>query len=113
MSGLTPADGIGKYFIRTDASGEGSGLRTGAVGLIYGMNVFYSRSIASGTGSNAVNGAVYRSDACVFAAQQDIRVQSEYSVDSLGTKVVADVIFGTLLTDHANFKKGIRLNQQS
>ena len=106
---LNPADGIGKYFIRNDASGEGSGLRTGAVGLIYGMNVFYSRSVASGTGSNAVNGAVYRSDACVFAAQQDIRVQAQYDVEYLGTKVVADVIYGAKLVDESGHLLGANI----
>ena len=106
---LNPADGIGKYFIRNDASGEGSGLRTGAVGLIYGMNVFYSRAIASGTGSNAVNGGVYRSDACVFAAQQDVRVQAQYDVEYLGTKVVADVIYGAKLIDESGHLLGLNI----
>ena len=106
---LNPADGIGKYFIRNDASGEGTGLRTGAVGLIYGMNVFYSRAIASGTGSNAVNGAVYRSDACVFAAQQDVRVQAQYDVEYLGTKVVADVIYGAKLIDESGHLLGANI----
>ena len=32
---LNPSAGIAQYFIRQDAVGEGSGLRTGAVGLIY------------------------------------------------------------------------------
>ena len=106
---LNPADGIGKYFIRQDASGEGSGLRTGAVGLIYGMNVFYSRSIGSGTGSNAINGAVYPSDACVFAAQQDVRIQSQYDVEYLGTKVVADMIYGVKLIDESGHLMGANI----
>ena len=106
---LNPADGIGKYFIRQDASGEGNGLRTGAVGLIYGMNVFYSRSIGSGTGSNAVNGAVYRSDSCVFAAQQDVRVQAQYDVEYLGTKVVADMIYGAKLIDESGHLLGANI----
>ena len=96
---LNPSGGIAQYFIRQDAVGEGSGLRTGAVGLIYGMDVFYSRSIpSSGTDGTKV-GAVYRSDACVFAAQQDVRVQAQYDVEYLGTKVVADMIYGAKLID--------------
>ena len=31
-------------------------------------------------------------------AQQLLRVQSEYSIDALGTKVVADTLFGGVLT---------------
>lgn len=106
---LNPADGIGQYFIRQDAVGDGSGLRTGAVGLVYGMNVFYSRAIASGTGSNAINGAVYPSDACVFAAQQDVRVQAQYDVEYLGTKVVADMIYGAKLIDESGHLMGANI----
>jgi hypothetical protein len=47
------------------------------------------------------------------AVQQEIRVQSDYSIDNLGTRVVADIIYGVKLTDSANHKKGVRLNQAS
>ena len=106
---LNPSGGIGQYFIRQDASGEGSGLRTGAVGLIYGMNVFYSRAISSSTDDGIKVGAVYRSDACVFAAQQDVRVQSQYDVEYLGTKVVADMIYGAKLIDESGHLLGLNL----
>ena len=66
-------------------------------------------SIASGTGSNAVNGAVYRSDACVFAAQQDVRVQAQYDVEYLGTKVVADTIYGAKLIDESGHLLGANI----
>ena len=54
---MNPADGIGQYFIRSDASGEGSGLRTGSLGTLYGLNVFYSRAIASSDSTGAKVGA--------------------------------------------------------
>ena len=44
---MNPSSGVASYFIRKDAGGDGGELRSGAVGLIYGMNVFYSRSISS------------------------------------------------------------------
>jgi hypothetical protein len=106
---LNPSGGIAQYFIRQDAVGDGNGLRTGAVGLIYGMNVFYSRSIASSTAEGTVVGAVYPSDACVFAAQQDVRVQAQYDVEYLGTKVVADMIYGAKLIDESGHLMGLNI----
>ena len=106
---LNPSGGIAQYFIRQDAVGEGSGLRTGAVGLIYGMDVFYSRSISSSGTDGTKVGAVYRSDACVFAAQQDVRVQAQYDVEYLGTKVVADMIYGAKLVDESGHLMGLNL----
>ena len=106
---MNPADGISQYFIRQDAVGEGQGLRTGAVGLMYGMNVFYSRSISSSGTDGTVVGAVYPPEACVFAAQQDVRVQAQYDVEYLGTKVVTDIIYGAKLIDESGHNMGLNL----
>jgi hypothetical protein len=73
------------------------------------MSVFYSRTIGSGTSSGNVNGAVYRSDACAFAAQQDVRVQAQYDVEYLGTKVVADMIYGIKLIDESGHVLGLNI----
>ena len=106
---MNPDSGVSKYFIRQDASGEGQGLRTGAVGLIYGMNVFHSAAIpTTGTDDLAV-GTVYPTDACVFAAQQDVRVQAQYDIAYLGTKVTADIIYGMKLLDESTDKRGLNL----
>ena len=51
---MNPSTGVASYFIRKDAGGDGSELRSGAVGLIYGMNVFYSRSISSSTSTDDI-----------------------------------------------------------
>ena len=106
---LNPSGGIAQYFIRQDAVGDGSGLRTGAVGLIYGMDVFYSRSISSSASTGARVGAVYPPNACAFAAQQDVRVQSQYDVGFLGTKVVADMIYGVKLIDESGHLMGLNI----
>ena len=106
---LNPSGGIAQYFIRQDAIGDGSGLQTGAVGLIYGMDVFYSRAISSSASTGAKVGAVYPSNACVFAAQQDVRVQSQYDVGFLGTKVVADMLYGVKLVDESGHLMGLNL----
>tara|TARA_R110000824_G_scaffold111491_2_gene259980 strand:+ start:1217 stop:2083 length:867 start_codon:yes stop_codon:yes gene_type:complete len=106
---MNPSAGVGSYFIRADASGEGQGLRTGAVGLIYGMNVFHTAAAPTATTNDLAVGAVYPSDACVFAAQQDVRVQAQYDVGFLGTKVVTDMIYGMKLIDESGDLKGLNL----
>ena len=106
---MNPSSGVASYFIRKDAGGDGGELRSGAVGLIYGMNVFYSRSISSSGTDGTVVGAVYPPEACVFAAQQDIRVQAQYDVEYLGTKVVADMIYGAKLIDESGHTMGLNL----
>ena len=106
---MNPSTGIASYFIRKDAGGDGTELRSGAVGLIYGMNVFYSRAISSSTSTDAVVGAVYPPEACVFAAQQDVRVQAQYDVEYLGTKVVTDMIYGAKLIDESGHNMGLNL----
>ena len=106
---MNPSTGIASYFIRKDAGGDGTALRSGAVGLIYGMNVFYSRSISSSTSTDAIVGAVYPKEACAFAAQQDVRVQAQYDVEYLGTKVVTDMIYGAKLIDESGHNMGLNL----
>ena len=106
---LNPSGGIAQYFIRQDAVGDGTGLRTGAVGLIYGMDVFYSRSISSSGSTGTKVGAVYPPEACAYASQQDVRVQAQYDVEYLGTKVVADMIYGMKLIDESGHLMGLNL----
>ena len=108
---LNPSAGMGTYFIRQDAipsgtnAASGSHVTTGAVGLIYGMDVFFSQAI--GTSGTVRSGAVYVPEACAFAASQDVRLQSQYDVDYLGTKVIADMIYGAKLLDSATNKMGL------
>jgi hypothetical protein len=106
---MNPSGGISQYFIRQDAVGDGSGLRTGAVGLMYGMDVFLSSAAPTATTNDLAVGAVYPSDACVFAAQQDVRVQSQYDIAYLGTKVTADIIYGMKLIDESGDLRGLNL----
>ena len=108
---LNPTSGIGSYFVRQDAipsgtnAAGGSHVSTGAVGLIYGMDVFFSQAI--GTSGTVRSGAVYVPEACAFAASQDVRLQSQYDVDYLGTKVIADMIYGAKLLDSATNLMGL------
>ena len=94
-------------------SGFSGGAISGNIGTLYGIPVVMTPlcSSASGTGTEA--GYLCHKSCVAVAVQNDIRVQSEYSVDNLGTKVVADILYGVKLTDSSNFKKGVRFNQAS
>jgi hypothetical protein len=106
---LNPSGGIAQYFIRNDAVGEGNrGLRSGMVGSLYGIDVYMSNTVSSATADATVVGAVFHRSACVFASQQEVRVQSEYSIDALGTKVVSDLLYGVKLIDDSDNKKGVK-----
>ena len=73
------------------------------------MDVVYSRAISSSASTGAKVGAVYVPDACVFAAQQDVRVQAQYDVEYLGPKVVADIVYGAKLIDESGHLMGLNL----
>ena len=87
--------------------------RTGRIGSLFGMPVYMSPIISSASGVGVEPGYIAHTSCVAVAVQSDIRVQSEYSVDNIGTKVVADVIYGVKLTDSSNHIKGIRFNQYS
>ena len=111
---LNPSAGIAQYFIRNDAVGEGNrGLRTGMVGSLYGIDVYMSNTVDTandgGAGANTISGAIFHKSAVAFASQQDVRVQSEYSIDALGTKVVADLLYGVKRIDDTDNKKGLKI----
>ena len=112
---LDPNAGISKNFWRADAGGDGSVLNNGGskgfMGRLFGINVYMSNTVA--TAGTAISGAIFHKSAAVCAVQQDVRVQAEYSIDALGTKVVADMIYGAKLVDSASNKKGYKLTNAS
>ena len=113
---LDPAAGVSRNFWRADACGDGSllteGGKKGYMGKLYGIDVYMSNTIQSGGTSTRTSGAIFHKSAAVCAVQQSVRVQAEYSVDALGTKVVADTIYGCQLVDSANNKKGYRFKNK-
>ena len=103
---------VANLFLRNDAYGQQSGrngehVSKGSMGLIYGMDVYFSQDASTHT--TGVAGAAYVSGACAFATSQDVRVQSQYDVDFLGTKVIADMIYGVKLLDSATNKMGVNI----
>ena len=112
---MDPSAGISKNFWRADASGNGGVLTEGAtkgfIGKLFGINVDMSNTVA--TAGTAISGAIFHKSAAVCAVQQDVRVQAEYSIDALGTKVVADMIYGAKLLDSSSNKRGYKFTNAS
>ena len=77
-------------------------------GRLFGINTYMSNTISTGGTSSTTSGAIFHKSAAVCAVQQDVRVQAEYSIDALGTKVVAALLYGTALIDSASNKRGYR-----
>ena len=85
---------------------DSSAMQTGEVGKLFGIPVMTSSIMSTATGTGTEVGYLVHKSAIAVAVQQEIRLQSEYSVDYLGTKVVADVIYGAKATT-SNHVKGI------
>ena len=66
----------------------------GVVPTFFGMPVMQTSMFGTSGSTGTEVGYCIKRGAVGIAVQQDIRVQSEYSVDFLATKVVADVIYG-------------------
>ena len=69
-------------------------VKTGTVPTFFGMPVVQSSLIATTAGTSNEIGYCFHRGAVAIAVQQEIRIQSEYSVDFLATKMVADCIYG-------------------
>ena len=69
-------------------------MATGTVPSFFGMPVMTTSLFGSAAGTGNEVAYCVKKGAVAIAVQQDIRVQSEYSVDFLATKVVADCIYG-------------------
>ena len=81
-------------------------MNSGLVGNLFGIPVFTSSLIPT-TASTGIEAAyLVHKSAIAVAVQQEIRVQSSYDVSYLGTKVVADLIYGAVITT-SNHVKGI------
>jgi len=85
---------------------DGSAMSSGLVGSIFGCPVFVTSLISSDAADGTHVGYLAHKSAIAVAVQQGVRVQSEYSVDYLSTKVVADTIYGAVATT-ASHVKGI------
>lgn len=104
-------------FARADAVGMTAPSLTGFIGRLAGLPVYVSTQVDSGTGgtTDEVFGYVFHRSGVGFASQLGVRMQSDYSIDHLGDKVVADSIYGCSLLQGsgANQKKVWAIKNQS
>ncbi len=77
-----------------------SGNKTGIVGEVYGIPTLQSTDWDEDGGTGDETASIFTKES-IYYAQQLLRVQSDYSIDVLGTKVVADALFGGVLTQVA------------
>lgn len=85
---------------------DNDAMNRGEIGSLFGIPVYTSSLISTALTANTHVGYLVHKSAVAVAVQQDIRIQSEYSVDYLGTKVVADIVYGCVATT-SNHVKGI------
>ena len=83
---------------------DNAAMNSGQVGMLFGIPVMTSSLIPTTSSDGIEVGYLVHKSAIAVAVQQDIRVQSEYSVDYLGTKVVADIIYGAVITTGSHVK---------
>ena len=77
-----------------------SGNTSGIVGEVYGIPTAQSTDWGSVGTTGEETASIFTRDSVLYA-EELLRVQSEYSIDDLGTKVVADTLFGAVLTQGA------------
>ena len=73
--------------------GNGDAIKTGKIGMIYGMDVYISTSCPTATSTDRV-GVIMHKDALVLAEQVGVRTQSSYKQEWLGDLFTADTIYG-------------------
>jgi len=87
--------------------GDGSAIRTGAFGELYGVKVYVSTQCPVLLADDAVTSYrenfFFHKNAVILAMQKDVRVQADYNIRSIAWEVVCDVIFGSKLyrSNHA------------
>ena len=87
-----------------------AGQKSGVLGEVYGMPTFASVDWDDDGGTGDETASIFMRDSVLFAMQIQPRVQSEYQVDYLSTAVVADVLFGAVLTQTAATAAGQIVN---
>lgn len=94
MSDLRALDKFTRYDA-TGAAGLQTGNKNGLVANVYGVDVYMSTNVVDVAGTpNSRQNLMFHKEAFALAMQQAPKVESEYSVDYLGTKVAAHTIYG-------------------
>jgi N4-gp56 family major capsid protein len=73
--------------------GNGDAIKTGKIGMIYGMEVYVSTNCPTATGTDRV-GMMMHKDALVLAEQVGVRSQTSYKQEWLADLFTSDTIYG-------------------
>jgi hypothetical protein len=73
--------------------GSGDAIKTGKIGMIYGVDVYISTACPTTAGGDRV-GLLMHKDALVLAEQVGVRSQTQYKQEYLGDLFTADTIYG-------------------
>ena len=77
--------------------GNGEAIKTGKIGMIYGVDVYISSNCpTTTTGDTATDrvGCLFHKDALVLAEQVGVRSQTQYKQEYLGDLFTADTLYG-------------------
>lgn len=72
--------------------GSGTAIKTGKIGMIYGVDVYMSTQVGTG---NTEKAFLFQKDALVLATQQNIRTQTQYVQSQLADLFTADTVYGS------------------
>jgi len=72
--------------------GSGNAIKTGKIGMIYGIDVYMSTQVGTG---NTEKAFMFQKDALVLATQQSIRTQTQYVQSQLADLFTADTVYGS------------------
>jgi len=89
-------------FSLSNEAGRASAHVTGSQGMIMGMPVSYSVDWDDDGDAGDETASIFTRESVLFAMQIKPRLQSAYDIDHLATSVVADVLFGAVLTQANN-----------
>jgi N4-gp56 family major capsid protein len=77
--------------------GNGEAIKTGKIGMIYGVDVYISSNCPTTTTGNTTTdrvGCLFHKDALVLAEQVGVRSQTQYKQEYLGDLFTADTLYG-------------------
>ena len=73
--------------------GSGDAIKTGKIGMIYGVDVYVSSNCPTAASGDRV-GLLIHKDALVLAEQMGVRSQTQYKQEYLGDLFTADTLYG-------------------
>lgn len=74
--------------------GQQNPIIKGQFGELYGVRFFFTTNVTTIGSPAGDHNLLFHKEAFALAMQKDIRIQSQYDIDALATKVVGDVLYG-------------------